>query len=249
MKTSHLLLNILLISPFFSLGFASTLLNKPDRRWPWTGPTSASKRCPQMQLSNRWVMVNRSPLPSQQDCTKNQFGLWLLYLILDRPKVAPSHSPFCLYATGPWFLTTSHQTCFRYTCCSWGITLHPDLNLKTCILLLHKSLKHIRVLIQFIYMLYVVCTQLFYNKNVLKFATMARLDPSSPFQLFILKGTSPLADHHHAFLLTQLTLQIYCSLRIDFLIIQNSNCCIMSDSHNGGKKAAKDCCVHWCFSL
>lgn len=75
---------------------------------------------------------------------------------------------------------------------------------------------------------------------------MARFDPSSLFQLFILKGTSPLANHHHAFLQAPLTLQIYCSLRIDFLIIQNSNCCIMSDCHNGGKKAAKDCCVHWC---
>lgn len=95
-----------------------------------------------------------------------------------------------------------------------------------------------------LYALYVICTQLFYNKNVLNLQHWCGLTYQAFFSCSFLKGTSPLADHHHAFLQTPLTLQIYCSLRIDaknvgFLIIQNSNCCIMSDCHNGGKKAAK----------
>lgn len=80
-------------------------------------------------------------------------------------------------------LTTSHQTCFYLTRCSPGITLHPDLSPKTCILL---SLKHTRVLIQCIYMLlYVVCTQLFYNKNVLNAQKWCGLTHHAFFQLFM----------------------------------------------------------------
>ncbi len=140
---------------FFFLGFALTLLNKPDRRWPWTGLTSASKRCPQMQLSNRWV--NKTPFPSQQDCTKNQFGLWLLYLTPDGPKVSPSHSPFCLYATGPWF---DHQTSnmFSFDLLSWP----QSKNLHLVIAQTRSGTDPVHL-----HALYVVCTQLFYNKNVL----------------------------------------------------------------------------------
>ncbi len=94
--------------------------------------------------------------------------------------------------------------------------------------------------------LYVVCTQLFYNKNVLNAQKWCGLTHHAFFSCScVLKGTSNFYRlHHHAFLQMPLTLQIYCSLRIvtknvGFLIIQNSNCCIMSDCHNGGKKAAK----------
>ncbi len=129
-------------------------------------------------------MGEQTPFPSQQDCTKNQFGLWLLYLTPDGPKVSPSHSPFCLYATGPWF---DHQTSnmFSFDLLSWP----QSKNLHLVIAQTRSGTDPVHL-----HALYVVCTQLFYNKNVLNSQQWCGLTHHAFFSCScVLKGTSAVA--------------------------------------------------------